>query len=52
MGYKALAKMGRRDEAIQYAQDSKGLHEPLMAIAAFCEGVLQDSGFADEAYPH
>lgn len=49
-GAKALAKMGRRHEAIQYAEDSKGLNAPLMAIAAFCEGALLDSGFADEAY--
>lgn len=42
--------MGRRAEAIQYAQDSKGLNAPLMAIAEFCEGVLLDAGFADEAY--
>jgi hypothetical protein len=49
-GAKALAKMGRRDEAIQYAQDSKGLNAPLAAIAAFCESVLLDFGFADEAY--
>jgi len=26
------------------------MNAPLMAIAAFCEGVLLDSGFADEAY--
>lgn len=49
-GAKALAKMGRRDEAIQYAEDSKGLNAPLTAIAAFCEGVLLDAGLADEAY--
>lgn len=49
-GAKALAKMGRRDEAIQYAQDSKGLNAPLTAIAAFCESVLLDAGFSDEAY--
>ncbi len=49
-GAKALTKMGRRDEAIQYAEDSKGLNAPLMAIAEFCEGVLLDAGFADEAY--
>ncbi len=29
---------------------SKGLNAPLMAIAAFCEGVLLEAGFADEAY--
>lgn len=49
-GAKALAKMGRRDEAIQYAQDSKGLNAPLTSIAEFCEGVLLEAGFADEAY--
>lgn len=49
-GAKALTKMGKRDEAIQYAQDSKGLNEPLMAIAEFCESVLLDAGIVDEAY--
>lgn len=49
-GAKALAKMGRRAEAIQYAADSKGLNAPLTAIPAFCEGVLLDTGLADEAY--
>lgn len=49
-GAKALAKAGRWADAIQYAEDSKGLNAPLAAIAAFCEGVLLDSGFADEAY--
>ena len=49
-GAKALAKMGKRDEAIQYAQESKGLNEPLIAIAEFCEGVLLDAGFVDEVY--
>ncbi|GGE65521.1 hypothetical protein [Massilia psychrophila] len=49
-GAKALAKAGKRVEAIQYAEDSTGLNAPLAAIAAFCEGVLLASGFADEAY--
>ena len=35
-GAKALARMGQRDEAVQYSQDSKGLNAPLTAIAAFC----------------
>lgn len=51
-GAKALAASGKRAEAIRYAEDSKGLNAPLAAIAAFCEGVLLDSGFADEAYAH
>ena len=49
-GAKALAAVGKGAEAIRYAEDSKGLNAPLTAIAAFCEGVLLDSGFADEAY--
>jgi hypothetical protein len=49
-GAKALAAAGKPAEAIRYAEDSKGLNAPLTAIAAFCEGVLLDSGFADEAY--
>ena len=49
-GAKALAAAGKHAEAIRYAEDSKGLNAPLTAIAAFCEGVLLDAGFADEAY--
>src|SRR5471030_3084515 len=49
-GAKALVAQGKRAEAIQYAEDSKGLNAPLAAIAQFCEGVLLESGFADEAY--
>ncbi|WP_317204561.1 hypothetical protein [Janthinobacterium sp.] len=49
-GAKALAAAGKGTEAIRYAEDSKGLNAPLTAIAAFCEGVLLDSGFAEEAY--
>jgi hypothetical protein len=49
-GAKALAKAGRWEDAIQYAEASKGLNAPLMAIAAFCEGVLLEAGFADNAY--
>ncbi len=49
-GAKALARAGRWEDAIEYAEASKGLNAPLMAIAAFCEGVLLEAGFADEAY--
>lgn len=49
-GAKALAAAGKRAEAIRYAEDSKGKNAPLTAIAAFCEGVLLDSGFSEEAY--
>lgn len=49
-GAKALATAGKPAEAIAYAEASKGLNAPLTAIAAFCEGVMLDAGFADEAY--
>ncbi|CUI04190.1 InterPro IPR001993 [Janthinobacterium sp. CG23_2] len=49
-GAKALAAAGKGAEAIQYAENSKGLNAPLTAIAAFCESVLLEFGFADEAY--
>lgn len=49
-GAKALAKAGRWADAIQYAEDPKGLNAPLTSIAAFCEGALLASGFVDEAY--
>lgn len=49
-GAKALAAAGKRAEAIHYVEDSKGLNAPRTAIEAFCEGVLLDSGLADEAY--
>lgn len=49
-GAKALATAGKCAEAIRYAEDSKGLNTPLSEIAAFCESVLLDFGYADEAY--
>lgn len=49
-GAKSLAKMGKRAESIQYAEESRGLNEPGSAISEFCEGVLLSSGFIDEAY--
>ena len=45
-----MAAAGKPTDAIRYAEDANGLNAPLSAIAAFCEGVLLDSGFADEAY--
>ncbi len=49
-GAKALAKAGRGAEAIRYAEETRGLNAPVTAIAAFCERVLLDAGFMDEAY--
>ncbi|PWF44732.1 hypothetical protein [Massilia glaciei] len=49
-GAKALAASGKGAEAIRYAEDTRGRYTSDTAIAQFCERVLLDSGFADEAY--
>lgn len=49
-GARALAAAGKRAEAIAYAEATKGPNAPLMSIAAFCEGLLLEDGFTDEAY--
>ncbi len=42
--------MGRKAEAIRYAESSRGLNDSPIAIARACEEILLASGFADEAY--
>jgi tetratricopeptide (TPR) repeat protein len=49
-GVRALAALGRTDEAIQYAEASRGLNDSPVAIAAACEEILLASGRAEEAY--
>lgn len=49
-GVKALVAMGRKAEAIRYAEASRGLNDNPVAIARACEQILLSSGFADEAY--
>jgi len=49
-GVKALAAMGKRAEALRYAEDSRDLNTSSSAIAAACEEILLESGMADEAY--
>lgn len=49
-GVKALIAMGKRAEALRYAEESRGLNEPLAAIATACEEILLDSGLGEEAY--
>lgn len=49
-GVKALAAMGKKAEAIHYAEDSRGLNDPGWQIAEACEAVLVSSGLTDEAY--
>lgn len=49
-GVKALASMGRQEEAIEYAEASRGLSAPVSAIATACEEILLSSGLANKAY--
>lgn len=49
-GVQALAALGRKAEALRYAEDSRGLNDPGMQIAETCEAILLSSGLADEAY--
>jgi len=49
-GVKALSAMGKKAEALRYAEDSRGANEPSGEIAQICEEILLSSGMADEAY--
>jgi tetratricopeptide (TPR) repeat protein len=49
-GVKALAAMGRKAEAIRYAEASRGLNDSPAAIARACEEILLSLGLAEEAY--
>ena len=49
-GVRALAALGRPDEAIAYAEASRGLNQSPIAIAATCEAVLLAAGRVEEAY--
>ena len=49
-GVRALSAMGRKSEALRYAEDSRGLNDSPAAIAETCEEILLSCGMADEAY--
>ena len=49
-GVQALLAQGRVDEALGYAEASRGLNQPNTAIDAACEKILLDAGRTDEAY--
>ncbi|CAE6872853.1 hypothetical protein R75465_08399 [Paraburkholderia aspalathi] len=49
-GVKALLAMGRKAEAVAYAENTRGLNSPDGQIAKACEAILLSSGLADEAY--
>ncbi|MFM0515089.1 hypothetical protein [Paraburkholderia sp. RL17-373-BIF-A] len=49
-GVKALVAMGKKAEALAYAEATRGLNSPDGQIARACEAILLSSGLADEAY--
>ena len=49
-GVKALSALGKKAEAIRYAEESRGINDPGWQIAQACEAILLSSGLLDEAY--
>jgi hypothetical protein len=49
-GVQALLAQGRIEEALAYAEASRGKNEPDIAIEAACERILLDAGREAEAY--
>ena len=47
---RALVAEGRMEDALAYAEASRGLNQPDTAIDAACEKILLDLGRVDEAY--
>jgi hypothetical protein len=47
---KALAALGRKVEAIRYAEEGRDRYDNPAAIAGACEEILLSSGLMDEAY--
>ena len=48
-GVRALLALGRQAEALQYAQDSRGLNESDQLISQTCEEILLASGLAGDS---
>ncbi len=49
-GVRALVGMGKKAEAIRFAEDNRGRNDGPAVIARACEEILLSSGLADEAY--
>ena len=49
-GVKALISIGKKAEALRYAEVSRGFNDSPVAIAQACEEILLSSGMTDEAY--
>lgn len=46
----SIGELGKKSEALRYAEESRGLNNPSYAIAQTCEQILLSSGMNDEAY--
>ena len=49
-GVEALLALGKKAEAVKYAEASRGLNQPDSAIDQACEKILISSGLHEEAY--
>ena len=49
-GVEALLALGRKADAVQYAEASRGLNQPDAVIDQTCEAILISSGLHEEAY--
>ncbi len=49
-GVKALVALGKKADALRYAEASRGLNDSPVAIARTCEEIMLSSGLVDEAY--
>lgn len=49
-GVKALLAMGKRSEALRYAEDSRGMDQPDFMISEICEEILLRCGMVEESY--
>jgi hypothetical protein len=49
---KALVRMGKIDEAIEFANSHAGWHVDIANVAATCEQILLEAGRVEEAYEH
>jgi hypothetical protein len=49
-GVQALVALGKKAEAIRYAEASRGLNDSPVALARACEEILLSSGLGEEAY--
>ncbi len=49
-GVKALLAIGKKSEALRFAEESRGQNQPDSKISEVCEKILLESGMVEEAY--